>query len=115
MYPTCRSTSPPLPPATRGSTPGARGTALRHHPSLVTARTCHEGASVLQAAQPSVRCRLRETPLAYLTMLRMQEMARLLAEPEMPIAEAGRRVGWQSRNRATEAFREHSGVIPTRS
>ncbi|GAA1370052.1 MULTISPECIES: helix-turn-helix transcriptional regulator [Micrococcales] len=55
-----------------------------------------------------------KTPLAYLTMLRVQEMSRQLREPEVSIAEAGRRVGWQSRNRATEAFREHAGITPTR-
>lgn len=46
-----------------------------------------------------------KTPSAYLTMLRVQEMARLLREPDATIAEAGRQVGWRSRNRATEAHR----------
>ena len=55
-----------------------------------------------------------KTPLAYLTMLRVQEMARVLREPDVTIAEAGRRVGWRSRNRATEAFREHAGITPAR-
>lgn len=55
-----------------------------------------------------------KTPLAYLTMLRVQEMSRQLRDPEVSIAEAGQRVGWQSRNRATEAFREHAGITPTR-
>lgn len=55
-----------------------------------------------------------KTPLVYLTMLRVQEMARLLQDPEVSIAEAGRRVGWRSRNRATEAFREYAGITPAR-
>lgn len=55
-----------------------------------------------------------KTPLAYLTMLRVGEMARLLRESELPIADAGRRVGWQSRNRATSAFRECVGITPSR-
>ena len=55
-----------------------------------------------------------KTPSAYLTMLRVQEMSRQLRDPEVSIAEAGRRVGWQSRNRATEAFREHAGITPAR-
>ncbi|OFK07108.1 AraC family transcriptional regulator [Kocuria rhizophila] len=55
-----------------------------------------------------------KTPLAYLTMLRVQEMSRQLREPEVSIAEAGRQVGWRSRNRATEAFREHAGITPAR-
>ncbi|WP_166998388.1 helix-turn-helix transcriptional regulator [Paramicrobacterium fandaimingii] len=55
-----------------------------------------------------------KTPLAYLTMLRVQEMSRQLREPEVSIAEAGRSVGWRSRNRATEAFRAHTGITPAR-
>lgn len=54
-----------------------------------------------------------KTPLAYLTMLRVEAMARLLREEGMSVAEVGRRVGWQSRNRATTAFREHTGVTPS--
>lgn len=37
-----------------------------------------------------------KTPLAYLTMLRVQKMARLLRDTELTIAAAGRRVGWRS-------------------
>ncbi|MGZ1489475.1 helix-turn-helix transcriptional regulator [Brevibacterium sediminis] len=55
-----------------------------------------------------------KTPLAYLTMLRVQEMARLLRETDLPVEATGRRVGWRSRNRATEAFRECVGITPSR-
>lgn len=55
-----------------------------------------------------------KTPLAYLTMLRAEEMARLLRETDMTIAEAGRAVGWSSRGRASRAFREHVGVTPSK-
>lgn len=55
-----------------------------------------------------------KTPIAYLTMLRVQEMARLLRETDLPVAAAGRRVGWSSRSRATEAFIEHIGLSPSR-
>lgn len=55
-----------------------------------------------------------KTPLAYLTMLRVQEMARLLRETDLTVAEAGRRVGWRSRNRASAAFRECVGITPGR-
>ena len=55
-----------------------------------------------------------KTPIAYLTMLRVQEMARLLRETDLPVAAAGRRVGWSSRSRATEAFIEHVGLSPSR-
>ncbi|WP_336992442.1 helix-turn-helix transcriptional regulator [Leucobacter sp. VD1] len=55
-----------------------------------------------------------KTPLAYLTMLRVEEMARLLCESDASIAEAGSAVGWASRNRAAAAFRECTGVTPGR-
>lgn len=55
-----------------------------------------------------------KTPLAYLTMLRVDAMARLLRETDVSIAVAGRAVGWDSRSRATEAFRECVGVTPQR-
>jgi Transcriptional regulator containing an amidase domain and an AraC-type DNA-binding HTH domain len=53
-----------------------------------------------------------KTPRAYLTMLRVEEMARLLRETDLSIAEVGWRVGWQSRSRACEAFRERTGMAP---
>ncbi|WP_341857014.1 helix-turn-helix domain-containing protein [Brachybacterium sp. GPGPB12] len=52
--------------------------------------------------------------MAYLTMLRVQEMARLLRETDLPVAATGRQVGWSSRSRATEAFIEHTGISPSR-
>ena len=55
-----------------------------------------------------------KTPLAYLTMLRVEEMARLLRETDLTIEQAGRKVGWQSRNRASEAFRQATGLTPSR-
>ncbi|MBE4696186.1 helix-turn-helix transcriptional regulator [Brevibacterium casei] len=55
-----------------------------------------------------------KTPLAYLTMLRVQEMAHLLRESDLSVAEAGRRVGWKSRNRAATAFQQGVGVTPSR-
>lgn len=55
-----------------------------------------------------------KTPLAYLTMLRVEVMARLLRETDLTIAAAGRAVGWDSRSRAAEAFRQCVGVTPQR-
>lgn len=55
-----------------------------------------------------------KTPIAYPTMLRVQEMARLLRETDLPVAATGRQVGWSSRSRATEAFIEHTGLSPSR-
>lgn len=53
-----------------------------------------------------------KTPLAYLTMLRAEHMARLLREGELNVTAAGRAVGWSSRSRAAEAFRQCVGVTP---
>ncbi|GAB2940517.1 helix-turn-helix domain-containing protein [Nonomuraea fastidiosa] len=55
-----------------------------------------------------------KTPLAYLTMLRVEEMARLLRETDLTVAEAGRQVGWRSRSRASDAFVQCIGVTPRR-
>ena len=55
-----------------------------------------------------------KTPLTYLTMLRVEEMARLLRETDLTIEQAGRQVGWRSRNRASAAFRECVGITPSR-
>lgn len=54
-----------------------------------------------------------KTPLAYLTMLRVEEMAYLLRETDLTIDAAARRVGWASRSRANEAFQECAGMTPS--
>src|SRR5699024_7914808 len=54
-----------------------------------------------------------KTPLAYLTMLRVEEMAHLLRETDFTIDAAARAVGWASRSRANEAFRECVGMTPS--
>lgn len=53
------------------------------------------------------------TPHAYLMALRVEWMARLLRESNLTIAAIGRRVGWCSRSRAVDAFREHVGMTPS--
>lgn len=53
-----------------------------------------------------------KTPLAYLTMLRVERMARFLRDGELNVTAAGRAVGWSSRSRALEAFRQCVGVTP---
>ena len=55
-----------------------------------------------------------KTPTAYLVMLRVQEMARLLRETNITVAATGQRVGWRSRSRAVEASTAHTGVTPSR-
>lgn len=54
-----------------------------------------------------------KTPLAYLTMLRVEEMAHLLRETDLTVDAAARKVGWASRSRANEAFQECVGMSPS--
>lgn len=54
-----------------------------------------------------------KTPSAYLTMLRVEEMAHLLRETHLTIDAAARRVGWASRSRANEAFQQCVGMTPS--
>ncbi|SMX87794.1 AraC-type DNA-binding protein [Brevibacterium aurantiacum] len=54
-----------------------------------------------------------KTPLAYLTMLRVEKMAALLRESDQTVETIARRVGWQNRGRASEAFREYTGLTPS--
>lgn len=55
-----------------------------------------------------------KTPLTYLTMLRVEQMARLLRDTDMSLSAIGRVVGWSSRSRAAQAFRQYVGVSPRR-
>lgn len=55
-----------------------------------------------------------KTPATYLTMLRVTAMAKILRDTDMSVHEAGRRVGWESRNRAFAAFLGFTGMTPSR-
>lgn len=55
-----------------------------------------------------------KTPLAFLTMLRAEQLARLLRDTDIPIEAAMRRVGWHSRGHAARLFRQYMGVTPGR-
>lgn len=55
-----------------------------------------------------------KTPLAYLTMLRSEQMARLFRETDLTVEQAAREVGWSSRNHAARLFRQCVGVTPGR-
>lgn len=55
-----------------------------------------------------------KTPLAFLTMIRAEHLARYLRETDLPMAAAMRQVGWRSRSHATELFRQYVGVTPGR-
>lgn len=53
-----------------------------------------------------------KSPLAFLTTIRAENLARYLRETEMPVADAMHRVGWHSRSHGTELFRQFAGVTP---
>lgn len=55
-----------------------------------------------------------KTPLAYLTMLRAEHLAKSLRETDLPIETAMRHVGWRSRGHAAQQFRKYVGLTPTR-
>lgn len=53
-----------------------------------------------------------KTPLAFLTMIRAELLAKYLRETDLTVAAAIQRVGWHSRSHATRLFREYVGVTP---
>src|SRR5690625_899835 len=53
-----------------------------------------------------------KTPLAYLTMLRVERIAFLRREGDQTVEAIARQVGWSNRGRASEAFREYTGLTP---
>lgn len=53
-----------------------------------------------------------KTPLAFLTMIRAEYLAKLLRETDLTVTAAMQRVGWHSRSHATRLFREYVGVTP---
>lgn len=55
-----------------------------------------------------------KTPLAYLTMIRAENMARLLRDTDLTVEQAAREVGWSSRNHAARLFRQCLGIGPGR-
>lgn len=53
-----------------------------------------------------------KTPLAFLTMIRAEHLAKYLRETDLTVTAAMQRVGWHSRSHATRLFREYVGVTP---
>lgn len=53
-----------------------------------------------------------KTPLAYLTMIRAEQLARYLRETDLSVTAAMHRVGWHSRSHGTHLFRQYVGLTP---
>ena len=121
LTPLQRARSRPVLPRTRRFAPLRREAMLARealHENVAHPWTLGELAETVRLSPQQLTRVFAEafgkTPIAYLTMLRVQEMAWLLRETNLPVAAAGRRVGWSSRSRATEAFIEHTGLSPSR-
>lgn len=55
-----------------------------------------------------------KSPIAYLTMLRSEQMAHLLRTTDMPIAVVAGQAGWRNADFAARQFRKSIGVTPSR-
>lgn len=53
-----------------------------------------------------------KTPMAYLTMQRVEELARLLRDTDLLVEDAIERVGWRSMSYAIRVFHRYVGVTP---
>lgn len=54
-----------------------------------------------------------KTPMTYLTMVRVEQMSRLLRDGDLSVAESSRAVGWRSRSAASVAFKVRTGITPS--
>lgn len=54
-----------------------------------------------------------QTPIADLATVRVETMTRLLRETDLPVGEAMRQVGWNSRGHASAMFRKIVGLTPS--
>lgn len=53
-----------------------------------------------------------KTPLAFLTMIRAEQLAKYLRETDLTVTAAMQRVGWHSRSHASRLFRQYVGLTP---
>lgn len=53
-----------------------------------------------------------KTPLAFLTMIRAETLAKYLRETDLTVTAAMQRVGWHSRSHGSRLFRQYVGLAP---
>lgn len=53
-----------------------------------------------------------KTPLAFLTMIRAEQLAKLLRDTDLTVTAAMHEVGWYSRSHASRLFRQYVGLSP---
>lgn len=51
--------------------------------------------------------------MAYLRLMRVERMARLLVSTDLSVSEIARAIGWTDPNYASRCFHAHYGVSPT--
>ena len=51
-----------------------------------------------------------KTPLAFLTMIRAETLAKYLRETDLTVTAAMQRVGWHSRSHGSRLFRQYVGL-----
>jgi len=54
-----------------------------------------------------------KTPLAFLTMIRAELLAKYLRETDLTVTAAMQQVGWKSRSHASRLFRQYVGLTPS--
>lgn len=86
-----------------------RGDLARHWTSMELADCVHLSESQLSRVFANA---YGKTPMAYLTVLRVEELARLLRESDLLLEDAIERVGWRSMSYAIRVFRRYVGVTP---
>jgi AraC-like DNA-binding protein len=109
-------------PATRSS-----GTHARQIVEMILQRVCHDYSQALTLAQIADEIRMNPSYLSwlfalhigmpfktYLTTLRLQRAQALLSDPRRQIKDVARRVGYASPGRFRAAFRDWTGLAPTR-
>ena len=109
---------------TATSTPAASITpAVRTTMAVVEVRPEHpwtlaelSGLAMVSASslQRQFRVQVGQSPMEWLRRLRGERAATLLAQTDLPVAEIGRRVGWEDPNYMSRRFRLLYGVGPSR-
>ncbi len=107
--------APPLPVAL---TPAVRSTMARLEEHLEHSWSVDQLARLALISPSGLQRQfvqqVGQSPLEWLRQLRGERAATLLARTDLPIAEIGRRVGWEDPNYMSRRFRMLYGVQPTR-
>jgi AraC-like DNA-binding protein len=86
-----------------------RGDLARHWTAMELADAVHLSESQLSRVFSGA---YGKTPMTYLTMLRVEELARLLRETDLLVDDAVEQVGWRNVSHAIRVFRAYIGMTP---